>query len=420
MVFFGVAILIAIAIFGGYVPVGQDDQQQTFLEGDVEIWGILPESFFTGVIQAMAKENENKLFITYEEKDPETFVSEIINALAVDSGPDLIVFPDNMTNSLLDKMFPMPYTSFPRSEYELQYVDAAQTLLGGDGVYGLPFAIDPLVMYYNKDILSRNFMVTPPGDWESLYDFALEVTEREGLDIDTAAVGIGSYSNVNNAKEILSAMFFQVGNPIVSGGISTLDQDFIGFPDASEEVLRTYLSFADPDQKNYSWNISKPDTFSEFAFGKLAVYFGFASEAPAFLGYNPNLNVGTAMFPQWSNLRPRTYGRLYSMGMSRTVSNPELAFAVMWRMAGPGFGPALASGLGLPPADRNFLGDNPADPNFLKVFVDSAIVSDTWVDPDVAGSNEVFRSMVEDSAAGIISLERAILRARTRLTRLLR
>lgn len=62
---------------------------------------------------------------------------------------------------------PMPTYRSIQSNYVSTVAD--DITIGGN-VYGLPLAIDTLAIYYNKDLLDRAGVATPPKTWEEFFE----------------------------------------------------------------------------------------------------------------------------------------------------------------------------------------------------------------------------------------------------------
>lgn len=421
---FGFSIIVAVAAFAGYLPLGgKDDAKQEVLVGEVVIWGSLPAAILGPAITNLQEENGNQLRIKYQQKFPFDLQADYIEALSTGGGPDLIIIQGSNVGALADKVWTIPYTSLPKSQFQSDYIDSSDVFLTDNGVVAMPFMVNPLVMYYNKDILSRYFMLAPPATWDEFYGFSEEVTERDGLSIKSSAVAMGDIENTFWGKDVLATLFLQAKNPIIiprrQGYSVTLSENFINFPNASAEILKFYTSFVDSQQTHYSWNIGKSPDKSEFLAGRLAVYFGFASEVNDFLRSNPNLNVGVALMPQWEGLNPVTLGEVNAFAVNRLSPNIQLAFNVLWALSGRQYGSYVGQLMGLPPVFNSLLVVNPADPDYVQTFYKSAIISKTWYDPDPNASYKVFNSMIKDTVSGLLEPSRAVTRASLELSRLL-
>jgi maltose-binding protein MalE len=233
----------------------------------------------------------------------------------------------------------------------------ADVLLAPEGVLGFPLLLDPLVMYYNKNLLANEFILAPPESWSEYYDFSEQVTDAQSVTIDLATVALGAYDNITNAKAILSTLFLQTRNPITSlrgrQNIGTLINDFSTQRNFTAQVVNFYTSFTDPTLTHYSWNVGMPSDKQAFLAEDLAVYFGFASEAREFMRINPNINLGVAIMPQLDDQPKATFAKLQVVAINRQSRNAPLALQIAQQLTGTRFGVSLSRGLQLPPQTHN-------------------------------------------------------------------
>ena len=90
-----------------------------------------------------------------------TLVSSLVEAIAAGKGPALVLFPASSFVSEQDKLLPISYKSMSRRTFQDTFVEAGEVFLTNEGVYGLPFYIDPYVTYWNRTIFSSMvFVVT--------------------------------------------------------------------------------------------------------------------------------------------------------------------------------------------------------------------------------------------------------------------
>ena len=152
---------------------------------------------------------------------------------------------------------------------------------------------------------------------------------------------------------------------------------------------------------------------SAFAAGDVALYIGFASERGTIARMNPNLNYAVAPMPQTrSSARPLTAARVYAIATARTANNFSGAIVVAPLLASADVSRALSLGYGMPSARRDVLGQSTSSDD---LFVMQAILSRTWIDPDPAGTDGIFRAMIENVTTGTLRLQEAIQRAHAEL-----
>ena len=95
-----------------------------------------------------------------------SFDQTLIEALANGNGPDAIIIPQDSIVHYLDKIEPIPYQSFSQSAFKSAYITKAELFLGGNGVLAVPFSVDPLVMYWNRDLFANAGIAEPPQYWD--------------------------------------------------------------------------------------------------------------------------------------------------------------------------------------------------------------------------------------------------------------
>ena len=77
----------------------------------------------------------------------------------------------------------------------------------------------------------------------------------------------------------------------------------------------------------------------------------------------------------------------------------------------------LATVLGIPSARRDVLATRVEGDS--DVFVRSAIIGKSWIDPDPDATAEVFRGMIEDTTSGTSLVSQAVSRADQQLSHIL-
>jgi len=407
---FGALAISGLLIFALFVGGGNSNAI-----GPVTIWGTFDRSSFDAVLDSSIY-SKQLTDVTYIQKDSATFGQELTNALAGGTGPDLFFLRQDDSVRDANKILSIPYTYLSHSQFEDTFVEAAQPYLGTDGVLGIPVLIDPMVMYWNRDLLSVAGIAQPPQYWGELQGMVQRLVKRSDSGaISKAAVSFGEYSNVQHAKDILSLIILQTGGSItrldVEGNLLPALRAYAsGSAQSAESAVRFYTEFADPTKINYSWNRSLPNSRAAFTAGDLAFYFGYASEASAITRANPNLNFGVAPVPQVRDAsRARTVAHVYALAVSRLSVNPQGAITAANLIGSDVVGAALSAEFGVPSARRDVLaaGEGVANPLFLR----ESLIAQSWVDPNPEATNLVFRDMIEGVVSGAVRLSEAIQRA---------
>ena len=390
----------------------------------ITVWGIIPESVFIKYIESVNSNKDARISVNYVEKEDDFFDKEFIEALAKGAGPDAILLPQDKILRHQDKIYPIPYGSLSERAFKDAFIEESELYLSSDGIIALPLSIDPLVMYWNRDIFTDALLPQPPAYWDEFFSLVSKITEVDSsLNIGRSAVSFGEFTNVSNAKEIISLLILQAGNPIVkidNDRPITVLKDKIGFAiPPSEAALRFYTEFSNPSKKSYSWNRSLPLSRQYFLSGDLAVYFGFASELNDIKMKNPNLNFDAAVVPQRREAKKKTtFGRIQGFALVKSSKKLSSAFNAISTLANKDNISLWSKASGLPPVRRDLLAIGAADP-VVSTFYTSAIISKGWLDPDKEATKTIFQNMVESIVSGKSMLGEAVMRADSEIQNLL-
>ena len=426
LIIFAFFIVGAVLIFSGVIGGGNSSTDKLIQQPAI-LWGTLPKEQITDVLQKAILAGD-RFTISYVEKDERTFALDLVDALASGEGPDLILAPHTLLLKQADKLLPLPYSSFSERLYRDSFIEASEVLLEADYVTALPLYLDPLVMYWNRDMFTKAGIATAPHSWLEIQLLPERLTKRDGKgNITESAVALGGVSNINHFKDILSAQIMQTGNKIVAvdklkdaeGAAQFNRRVVLSVDGGADSALRYFTEFANPSLSKYSWNSAKHNSLDEFIGGRLAVYFGKASDLPTIRERNMHLNFDVETLPQISDSPTRaTYTDIYALGLLKNSKNADAAFAVAYRMSLGGSAATFSEALNLPPARRDLLSVPPTDP-YLSVFYKSAVISKNWYDPDSVTTRNIFADMVESVMIGKSGAQAAISSADARLRSLL-
>lgn len=410
----GVAIFATSGGFGGGNNFGQ-----------VTVWGPYENSTFTSASGLISQTDDRARDITYVAKDPETYVSELVNELAAGRGPDLVILDHETLLAHRDKFFAVPLDTLSARDFRDRYIDEAELLLSDSGARALPLVVDPLVMYYNQALVSAAGLAKPPATWTEMLQAAEAISVSDGRGgLTRSAVALGAYDNIAHAKDILSLLFLQAEVPIIAtnnnGQFVASLQGGTGVTAGGEAALRYYTQFADPARIVYSWNRSLPNSTTAFTSGTLAMYFGYASELPSLVRANPNLRFDVARVPQEASAAAdSTFGRMAVLAIPRTAPNPNGAIQAALLLTSELGSGVFAGALGTPSANRNVLAAVPEEAHEI-TFRNSALIARGWYDvaPDETAS--IFKSMIDSVISGRLRLREAVNQAEQLLMRTVR
>lgn len=418
---FGLGAVIGLIVFAGYSGVGRDNEI-----GSVTIWGVLPSDKMEAALIALGQNNREFEHVSYVQKDSATIASELATAIATNSSPDLILASQENLHSLAKFIIPIPFDTLSPDAYISTFVDGAGIFTTHGGYYGIPFLVDPLVLFSNRSILSSSGVARPPETWESLTGLVSRITVlSQSRQITRGLIALGAYNNVNNARGILSSLFLQTGVPITSyspdgrpvsnlGSVSSRD----GVP-PGQAVLDFYTQFADSSKISYTWNTLLPNSQQMFLSGDLALYIGYASEARYLRQANPNLNFIVTPIPQpgIADIK-NVYGLYYTFMIPRGAPNVNGAYQIASISSGTEEQLLAASITGLAPVNLNALTTTQIDP-IAAVVNSSALYARGWLSPSPSDTDTVFSIMINNVISGRMSSEMALRTAESALNALL-
>src|SRR3989338_3914782 len=158
-----VLLSIAVMIISGVLPGLRGDE---YSGGNILMWGFEDENFFNNPFHEFAQSRPN-VQIRYLRKTRADFESEFLNSIARGESPDLIVFPSDLLSKHKDKLSFAPSIQITEKEITQQYIESASSFLGPKNeVMGIPLYGDSLILYFNKDIFTQNFITFPPKNWD--------------------------------------------------------------------------------------------------------------------------------------------------------------------------------------------------------------------------------------------------------------
>ena len=403
--------LIVLGAFGllaiaGFIAFSTFQATRSASIGSVTVWGTIDSRIVNDTIEDLRESYRDLESITYVEKSESTYIQQLVEALASGVGPDVFMLSADQTLSQSDRIIVIPYDTYSERTFKDTFIELGELFLVNDGIQAFPLTVDPMIMYWNRDIFSRSGVAQPPKFWDELITLAPAIVERtEAGQITRSLVAFGEYQNVTHAKEILSTLMFQAGTPITGRNsrgklIQMLSGAFDGVSNPTEAALQFYTEFANPVQVAYSWNRSLPASKQAFLAGDLAIYFGFASELTELQALNPNLNFDIAPIPQSRDSKNiATFGEITGLAISKQARNPSGGFAAIQLMTSPEFTARLSGVTGLPPVRRDVLSQRPSDA-YRSLTFDAALLSRGWLDPDPRASGFIFQEMIESVTSG--------------------
>lgn len=417
----GVFAFFILAGVLAFALTGRSGEQKT----TILVWGSIPESVFNSEIGDLPVAKDKTLGISYLYKKEEDFDREFVEALAAGVGPDVVILAQDAILKHRNKLLLVPFESYSERLFKDTFVEEGEIFLEPTGLIALPFLIDPLVMYWNRDIFSGASLSQPPKYWDEFYTLSKDLTRKDAsFNLIRATIALGEYENITNAKEIISTLIFQAGNTDIvrrQGNTYTVTLgDHYGYDvNPVYSAINFFTEFSNPTKAHYSWNRSLPPSQTMFLSGDLATYFGFASEAKAIRLKNPNLNFDVAPMPQ-SRIADKviTFGKMQAFAVTRSTKNLNASFKLISAISSADAVTKFSNATGLPSVRRDVAAIGSTD-GFMALFFKSAIWSKGWLDPDRDKTSLIFKEMIESITGGRVRTEDAVSRAGAEITKLL-
>lgn len=311
-----VLLTIIILIFSMFSSRGAKPATD---EVTLTYWGVYEdESAVRPVITEFEQENPN-IKIVYEKQDLVDYRERLAARTDNGKGPDVFRYHNTWYPSISKYLLPIPSDVIKSDDFASRYYNVTSTDLIKNGtVYGIPLYTDTLSLYINTEILNStdSASITIPKTWQEFIDTSTALTtrdERGGIQI--AGAGIGTYDNVKYAPDIISLMMAQNGVDL---------QNPAEYEEEIAEAIQFYTNFARVE--NNVWDSTKDNSLTEFAGGKLAMFFGYSWDYFTIKSQNPNIKMTVVPVPQLETDQPTNIASYWVEGVSSGTPHPTEAF----------------------------------------------------------------------------------------------
>lgn len=296
-----VGLIAIIAFSAGCLRTKESGPRQQFEVVELTYYKLFDDSdVFEPLIQQYMSEHPNVRINYRKFNDYDEYFDLILNELAEGEGPDIFSVPNTWFVKNYKKVAPAPNDLVPPDVFEEIFVSVAANDMirtnpekGGASVYGLPMTVDTLALYYNKDHFDDKIpeQGRPSVTWDGIKEDVFKLSKKDNSfeRFEVAGIALGFADNISRATDILYLMILQQGGDFYddayaqaifanSQGVASSGQAIKPGSDA----LELYTSFADPSQKNYSWNNYLADGNSDtkeittFARGKVSMIIGYS------------------------------------------------------------------------------------------------------------------------------------------------
>jgi ABC-type glycerol-3-phosphate transport system substrate-binding protein len=390
---------LALVLLASYKGIVGDEAP---VVGAVTIWGTLDSGPINQILKEIKDSNEDYKDVTYYYVGANDFSQTLTNALVDGTGPDVILISHEQLVELRKRISAFSYEYFPERDVRNTYIDGADIFALNDGMYAYPVAVDPIMLYWNRDLLTGKGFLSAPTTWEDLVNVQFPTLIDRGFDrsINRGVVAMGEYENIRNSFGLLSALLIQSGSKgVVEEGVEyqiLLDQSSVNGGRPLYNALDFYTRFSRVNNILYSWNRSFEEDRSEFIAEDLSFYFGYGSEAKAIEQLNPNLSFDIAEIPQGAAATVRrTYGNFYGLSLVKNTKNQAGALKVMALLGNQTNAAWIAIEYGMAPAHRSLVSAGSND-TYGRIIYKSAPIAYGWLNPPRHNVDPIFTSMTRD------------------------
>ncbi len=190
----------------------------------------------------------------------------LLRSQAAGYAPDVVITNSDWVSRHAEQLTPVVEgVALPLSQYDAQYVRATRGhLVQGETLYGVPVSVDTLGVVYNDDhIVSRLADANVPGATWGQFRKEVEMLTRTDNSFDrfeVSGTALGTVQSVPHAVEIVWNIMHQMGTEFFTPDgtqarfASTRASTGEGRQNFGLEALEFFLSFANPQYKNYSWS----------------------------------------------------------------------------------------------------------------------------------------------------------------------
>ncbi len=363
--------------------------------------------------------------IEYTKKNIENYETDLLNALAAGTGPDIFSINNTWVPRYMDKIVPAPDKVFNVKTYKEAFVDSMVTdLIKDNKIYGTAMWVDSLGLYYNKDLMGTAGIAVPPKTWIDLAEDSRKITRQDANGyFSRSGVAIGTNSNVNRGVDIIYLLMLQAGAiPWTADGSSPQFGNSVtrngNYVNAGQEAVEFYTSFSNPSSGNYTWNEDSDYSIDAFANGRAAFLYGYAYTRGVIDSKAPNLNYDVAPVPQKDLDNPAVN---YSSYFAETVSKASKNQAWAWNFLK--FATSKESLDGYykidkePSSRRDLIELQSSDPD-MGVFAHANLTGKTFYKADEAKFDAIIGDMIDSIVLRGQSVDQALSRAQSQASTL--
>ncbi|PIR93765.1 hypothetical protein COT97_04860 [Candidatus Falkowbacteria bacterium CG10_big_fil_rev_8_21_14_0_10_39_11] len=441
---------------------GSLEAQRAMQPLTLKVWTVFDErDAYTDIINSYRQLHPN-VTIEFRKLRFEEYEKELLEAFALDEGPDIFSVHNTWVSKYQNLLEPMPRSvTVPykktvgtvKKEEVIELVtqnlytpsqivklfgdtvamDAIKEYNAGsasdpkmvNGVYALPMSLDTLALYYNKDILNNAGIALPAVYWTDLQE---QVEKIRRVDADNnillAAIPMGTARNIERSFDILSLLMMQLKTEMVT------DRDQVSFhlmprslqgnegitQPPAYNALEFYTSFADPLLNSYTWNNEMENSLQAFIDGQTAYFAGYSYHRPIIDAQAPKLNYDIAPMLQVQGYDTVNFANYWMQGVAKKSEHKDFAWDFVKYMTAE---PQVSSYLEKTqkPSALRTLYDSQLENEEVAVFTEQILTAQTWYrGKDSVAAEEIFFDMIESVNSFEATAKEAVNLAAQRMT----
>ena len=295
------------------------------------------------------------------------------------------------------------------------FVDVAfQDFVDEDGIYAIPFYVDTLALYYNKDFFNSAAIPMPPATWDEFLNDVEKLTKRDKWgNIERAGIAMGTAENINRSTDILSLLMLQTGAEMTDEAHTKAAFNQVTYLEGQSfrpgtDALRFYTDFSNPTKRIYSWNRQMPYSIDAFYQGKAATMINYSHRINTIKSRSPYLNFGIASVPQIKDRKfDVNYANYWGQAVSKKSRYPEAAWKLILYLARKENVKMYLQAAKRPTSRRDLI-QWQKDATNLDVFASQALSAKSWYQADSSAIERIFADMIESVVLGAATVEQAI------------
>jgi multiple sugar transport system substrate-binding protein len=417
-----VSVLTSLALLGAGCNFGiqNPNNQNKAPEVTLEYWSVFNDSSqMDPIIDAYRKIAPN-VIINYKKLEVGDYENQVVSALAQGRGPDIFSVHSSWMPRYTDKLEPIPADQSPIDEFVPVVKQVADV---SNQVYGLPYSVDTLAMYYNPKLLNSAGVATPPTTWDEFDTAMKKLVQFDGNKKFTRiGAAIGTVDNNNRGIDPLELLMLQNGTQMTNEdhtealfAHSQLQSDNQRYTPGLV-AFNKYLSYSKKTSPTYTWNNDFTSGFDEMKNGKLAILFNYDYNYDKIINLNIPAGIRVAPTPQITNTQnPLALANFWLEGVSKKSQNQLEAWKFITFATGADGAKIFADQTRKPGARMDILETQKAD-RAIGAFAKQAEIAATWYQKDVSSNEATLADMVNSVLNGKQPAEGALSRAETQIS----